>query len=224
MIQHGIKFGISHVDSFCTKTLRSIRSKALRKSSRSTLAVAPFPSVLTSQLYVMLISACVVDELGIVPNCLWSISFNTAGLTYCLTIWFSVILDRIGVSEIGRRCLFTSFIGFCFGTGTTSASFQDDGRRPSRYEEFRISVIGLANKSAFSFNSQPGILSGPCALVTLSADRLRRTDSSDTVAILLRFHSLIVHCCPGRACGEAVQKPLLESGSRVDVICQVLGC
>ena len=185
MIQHAIKFGISYVDSFCTKTLWSIRSKALRKSSRTTLAVAPFPSVLTSQLCVMLISACVVNELGIVPNCLWSISFNTAGLTYCSTIWSSVILDRIGVSEIRRRCLFTSFIGFCFGTGTTSASFQDDGRRPSRYEEFRISVIGLANRSAFSFNSQPGIPSGPCALVALSADRLRRTDSSDIVAIFL---------------------------------------
>ena len=143
------------------------------------MAVGPFPSVLTSQLCVRLISACFVDELGIVPNCLWSISFNTAGLT-C-----STILDRIGVSEIGRRCLFTSFIGFCFGTDTTSASFQDDGRRPSRYEEFRISVIGLANRSAFSFNSQPGMPSGPCALVALSADKLRRTDSSDIVAIFL---------------------------------------
>ena len=47
----------------------SIRSKALRKSSRTTLTVVPFSSVLTSQLCVMLTKACVVHDLGIVLNC-----------------------------------------------------------------------------------------------------------------------------------------------------------
>ena len=36
----------------------------------------------------------------------------------------------MGVSKIGRKCLFTSRTGFCFGTETTYASFHDDGKRP----------------------------------------------------------------------------------------------
>ena len=91
---------------------------ALRKSSRTTLAVEPFPSVLTSQLCVMLTRACVVDDLRIVPNCRGSIFCKTAGLTYFSTMWSSAGLDKIGVREMGRRCLLISLMGLCFGTGT----------------------------------------------------------------------------------------------------------
>ena len=104
---------------FELRTLWSIRSKALRKSSRTTLAVAPFPSVLTSQLCVMLTKACVVNDLGIVPNCRGSILCNTAGLTYLSTMWSSASLDKIGVREMGRRCLLISLMGLCLGTGNT---------------------------------------------------------------------------------------------------------
>ena len=71
----------------------------------------------------MLTKASVVDDLGIVPNYRGSIFCKTAGLTYFFTIWSSASLDKIGVREMGRRCLLISLVGLCFGTGTTSASF-----------------------------------------------------------------------------------------------------
>ena len=43
----------------------------------------------------------------------------------------AAILEIMGVSEIGRKCLFTSLIGCYFGTGTISASFHTEGNRPS---------------------------------------------------------------------------------------------
>ena len=49
----------------------------------------------------------------------------------------------------------------------------------SKWEIIRISVIGSVSKSALSFNSQPGMPSGPCALVVLSVDSFWRTDNSD---------------------------------------------
>jgi hypothetical protein len=60
------------------------------------------------------------------------------------------------VREIGRRCLLTSVTGFCLGTGTISAIFQDSGRQPSLYELFKMSIIGAVKTSAFSFKSQAG--------------------------------------------------------------------
>ena len=44
----------------------------------------------------------------------------------------AAILEIMGVSEIGRRCLFTSLISCYFGTGTISASFHTEGNRPLR--------------------------------------------------------------------------------------------
>ena len=44
----------------------------------------------------------------------------------------AAILEIMGVSEIGRRCLFTSWISCYFGTGTISASFHTEGNRPLR--------------------------------------------------------------------------------------------
>ena len=57
-----------------------------------------------------------------------------------------------------------SLTGLCFGTGTTSASFQEGGRRDSWKEELRIAETGPARRSAFPFNNHAGIPSGPCAL------------------------------------------------------------
>ena len=70
------------------------------------------------------------------------------------TIKSSATFARTEVSEIGRRCLLISFTGFCFGSGTTSASFDDCGTEPSLNEEFKISFTGSDNNSAISFNSQ----------------------------------------------------------------------
>ena len=80
MIQHTIWRGMSFVNNFCTKMLWFIRSKAFRKLNKTTRLVAPFPSVLTHNLCVMLIRACVVLELGIGPNWCTSIFLRTAGL------------------------------------------------------------------------------------------------------------------------------------------------
>ena len=35
---------------------------------------------------------------------------------------------------MGRTCLFTSLIGFCFGIGTLSADFQEGGKRGNLIE------------------------------------------------------------------------------------------
>ena len=43
-----------------------------------------------------------------------------------------------------------------------------------------ISMMDGAKRSAFSFNSHPGILSGPCALTGLSNHNFQRIDNSDT--------------------------------------------
>ena len=96
-------------------------------------------------------------------------------------MWSSASLDRIGVREIGRRCLLMSLIGLCFGTGTTSASFQEGGRRDSWNEELRIAETGPAKRSAFSFNNHAGIPSGPCALEGLSADSFIKVENSDII-------------------------------------------
>ena len=60
-----------------------MRLKALRKSNKTTLIAAAFPSdqELTCQLWIMLTTACVVHDLDIVPYCFLSIFFSTAGIT-----------------------------------------------------------------------------------------------------------------------------------------------
>ena len=59
--------------------------------------------------------------------------------------------------------LFTSNTGFCLGIGTISASFHGGGRRDSLNETFKMSNTGRVMRSAFSFRSQPDMLSGPVA-------------------------------------------------------------
>ena len=76
-----------------------------------------FPSVYFVQVYSILIKAWVVEDLGTHPNRLSLIFLIRTGLTCPSTINSSATLDNIGASKIGRRSLFTSLIGFCFGLG-----------------------------------------------------------------------------------------------------------
>ena len=107
------------------------------------------------------------------PNCRGSICLSTAGLTKRSTTISSVNLEWIDVREIGRRYLFTSRTGVCFGIGVISACFHDCGSRASEKEQLRMLVTTGAKISAFSFNNQAGILSGPEALVGLRDDSFR---------------------------------------------------
>ena len=120
----------------------------------------------------MLTSACVVDELGMAPYWLSPIFLSIAGFICSSTTNSSATFDRTRVNEMGRRCLLTSLIGLCLGIGTMCADFQDDGSRLSAKDEFRISVIVGASRSAFSFSSQLGTPSGPDAFLELSAANL----------------------------------------------------
>ena len=80
-IQHMIDSGKSYEESFWARTWWSIKSKALRKSNSTALVRAPFRSVDSNQECYILISACVVEDLGTAPNCWGSILSSTAGLT-----------------------------------------------------------------------------------------------------------------------------------------------
>ena len=169
MIQAITASGMSYDWSFLTKIWWSIRSNAFRKSNRTTLQVALFPSVELYHECSILIRACVVLLPGTVPNCRVSIFASTAGLTYCSTTNSSATFDRMGVNEIGRRCLLTSVTGFCLGMGAMFASFHDCGSRASLNEPLRMFVTTGASRSAFSFKSQLCIPSGPVAFVGFSA-------------------------------------------------------
>ena len=111
--------------------------------------------------------ASVVLEPGMVSNCRGSICLSTAGFTKRSTTISSANLERINVTEIGRRCLFTSRTGVCFRIGVISVCFHDCGSRVSEKEQLRVSVTTGAKISAFSFNNQAGILFGPEAFVGL---------------------------------------------------------
>ena len=156
-----------------------IRSNAFLKSKSITRTVEPLPSVSLYQLWSMLIRAYTVLEFGTVPYWFWPIFARTAGLIYPSTTNSSPTLERIGVKEMGLRCLFTSLTGEVFGRCVMSAFFHEVGRRRSKKEEFKMSATGAANKSAFSFNTQEGIPSGPDALFVLSADSFSKTENSD---------------------------------------------
>lgn len=75
----------------------------------------------------ILISAYVVEDAGMALNWLSPIFLRIDGRKCSATTNSSATLERRGVSEMGRRCLFTSLIGFCFGIGTISAEFQEGG-------------------------------------------------------------------------------------------------
>ena len=112
------------------------------------------------------INACVVEDFGIAPNWLSPIFLRIDGRKYSATKNSSATLERIDVNEMGRRCLFTSLIGFCFGIGTVSADFQEGGKRLSAKELLMISDVS-ERRSAFSFSNHAGIPSGPDAFLGL---------------------------------------------------------
>ena len=109
----------------------------------------PAPSVYLAQERTILINACVVEDFGIAPNWLSPIFLRIDGRKYSATTNSSATLERMDVNEMGRRCLFTSLIGFCFGIGTVSADFQEGGKRLSAKELLMISDIVLERRSAF---------------------------------------------------------------------------
>ena len=112
--------------------------------------VDPVPSVCLVQECTILISAYVVEDAGMAPNWLSPIFLRIDGRKCSATTNSSATLERRGVSEMGRRCLFTSLIGFCFGIGTISADFQEGGRRFSPKEQLIMSVTVSERRSAES--------------------------------------------------------------------------
>ena len=65
----------------------------------------------------------------------------------------SATFDKVDVREIGRRSLIKSQIVRTLGKGGTSANFHTQGTLHSRKEVFKISVIGGARISAYSFRT-----------------------------------------------------------------------
>ena len=63
-------------------------------------------------------------KLGTDPYWLPPIFLLDTGLTYVSTINSSVTLNNIIVGQVGRKCLFASWIGLCFGMGTISKGMQ----------------------------------------------------------------------------------------------------
>ena len=118
----------------------------------------PVPSVCLVQECTILISAYVVEDAGMAP-----IFLRIDGRKCSANTNSSATLERRGVSEMRRRCLFTSLIGFCFGIGTISADFQEGGRRFSPKEQLIMSVTVSERRSAFSFNNHAGIPPDPDA-------------------------------------------------------------
>ena len=127
----------------------------------------PVLSVCLVQECTILISACVVEDSGIAPKWLSPISLRIDGRKCSATTNSSATLERTGGNEMGRRCLFTSLIGFCFGIGTVSADIQEGGKRLSAKQQLIISVTVSERRSAFAFSNHAGIPSGPDAFLGL---------------------------------------------------------
>lgn len=94
----------------------------------------------------------------------------------------NIILGNLGqdMRKGNKAKVLVDILDRSLGTGI-SASFQDKGNRPSRKEGFMISMLGVAKRSAFSFKSHPGVLSGPCALAGFMIDHnFLRMDNCNT--------------------------------------------
>ena len=101
---------------------------------------------------------------------------------------------------MGLRCLFTSKTGVCLGIDTTSACFHDDGTFASDNERLMISVTAGASRSALSFKSHLGMLSGPDAFAGLSEDSFLKTQNS-----VAKGRVLISACdCSSDTSGEKI--------------------
>ena len=121
-----------------------------------------------------------VHEPGINPNCEGSMTDNITGFRSISITKPSATLDRVDVKEMGLRSLLMSSIVDALGRGGTSAIFQGRGTLHSEKEVLRISAIGAARISAYSFNNQFGRLFGPPARAQLISRSLHATECSVT--------------------------------------------
>ena len=94
----------------------------------------------------------------------------------------------VEVSEIGRRSLLKSETIGALGSGGTSASFHTRGTLTSEREAFKMSAMGTAKISAYSFRTQFGMSSGPHARDVLTSRSFLATDCSVTT---LDHHHLL---------------------------------
>ena len=91
------------------------------------LTAEPVPSVAWVHLWIIEITASVVELPGIIPYWLGLIILKIAGAMYFVTAQSSAIFERAGISEIHLNSLLMSFTGLVFNNGTMLASFQDFG-------------------------------------------------------------------------------------------------
>ena len=122
--------------NFCTSIWWSMKSNSFLKSNKTALIVAPLPSVALFHECSMLIKAWVLLRPGIVPNWREATFLRTACFTKPSTTKSSAAFYKMGVNDMRLKWLFTSRIGFCFGIGEMLASFHDNGRRATMYEQF----------------------------------------------------------------------------------------
>ena len=157
--------------SLPTMILWSTKSKALRKFSRAVLTDAPVPSVARSQWWNIEISANEVEEPGMKPNWPGSIWDSTKGFRAFSIITLPAIFDMVEVSEIGRRSLLKSETIGALGSGGTSASFNTRGTLTSEKEAFKMSTMGTAKISAYSFRTQFGIYRSSFSEINIKTGR-----------------------------------------------------
>ena len=107
------------------------------------------------------IRACKLEEAGMPPYCLGSITFRTAWPKWRATTKSFASLDITEVKEIGRRYLLMSVTGFSLGTGTI---FQDDGHLCSAKLLFSTAVTGQAMMPAYALKKPVGYPIESCLL------------------------------------------------------------
>lgn len=88
-------------------------------------------------------------------------------------------LERIGVKEMGLKCLLTSVTGDVLGRGVLLADFQEFGTWRLRRELFKMLVTSPASIFVLSFNTHEGMPSGPDALLEFRVDNFFITEISD---------------------------------------------
>ena len=108
----------------------------------SDLIVEPFPSVPRDHSWTISNRVKVVEDFGIGPNWLGLRMCSTAGFTCPVTTNSSVILEMLGVKDIGLSCFLISLIGLVLGKGVTSANFHALGSFCSLKEALRMVATG----------------------------------------------------------------------------------
>jgi len=118
-------------------------------------------------VYSMSTNACIVDRCLRAPHCRSFKRSPTRSRIHHPTKDSST-LPSVAVSEIGRRSDSTALGGCTFGTGTTFASFYNDGTNPSR-------IDALYRWRTLDRRDDLGSPSGPGALCTFTRLSLRST-------------------------------------------------